>query len=161
MHETYHMNLQEREVKDEQEISALLTQQKYAIIAMCRNAEPYLVTLNYGYDGETDVLYFHSASAGLKLDILRENPRVCATVIEDQGYLVGQCAHAYRSVVMTGTMATVYDPAEKEHGMRLMLYQLEPHPKKLEERLLQSDKFLEKTVMLKLKIENKRCKQGQ
>lgn len=159
--EKYHMNLQEREITDHQEIKTLLLQGKYAVIAMCRENLPYIVTLNYGYDPNIDVMYFHSAPTGHKMDILTSNPRVSATIIDDRGYLEGQCSHSYRSVIINGQITVVSDPSEKEQGMRLMLHQLEQHPEKMEDRLLKSDKFLQKTTLLKLVIETKRAKKGQ
>jgi nitroimidazol reductase NimA-like FMN-containing flavoprotein (pyridoxamine 5'-phosphate oxidase superfamily) len=155
------MHLHEREIQDQNIIEEILLEGKYAVIAMCRDHQPYLVTLNYGYDASRETLYFHSAPTGLKMDILRNNPLVCATVIRDNGYVTGKCAHAYRSVVMYGRMDTVDDPDEKKHGMQRMLHQLESEPQKMEERLLTRDKFIKQTTMLKLKIDHKRGKEGQ
>jgi uncharacterized protein len=161
MMEKYHMHLQEREIKDVGIIREILHRGKYAVLAMCRNNEPYVVTLNYGYDPSREILYFHSAPKGLKLDIIAENPRICATVIDDLGYLDGKCAHAYRSVVLFGRMSVVESPEEKRNGMKCMLHQLEPNPQSMEERLLNSGKFVGKTTMLALTIESLRAKEGQ
>ena len=65
------MHLYDREIKDNHEIQNILLQGKYAVVALCRDNEPYLVTLNYGYDREKEAMYFHSALAGLKLDFLQ------------------------------------------------------------------------------------------
>ena len=53
---------------------------------------PYVVTMNYGYDRGGRALYFHCAKEGLKTDFVRENPNVCATVIEDLGYQHGSAS---------------------------------------------------------------------
>jgi hypothetical protein len=50
----YHLSKPERQIKDEKEILRLLKNGKYAVIAMCRNNEPYAVTLSYGYDKKTN-----------------------------------------------------------------------------------------------------------
>lgn len=42
---------------------------------MVDGREPYVVPLNFGYDGES--LFFHTAGEGRKIDILKRNPRVC------------------------------------------------------------------------------------
>jgi nitroimidazol reductase NimA-like FMN-containing flavoprotein (pyridoxamine 5'-phosphate oxidase superfamily) len=47
-----------------------------------------IVTLSYGYDSEKKTLYFHSAKKGLNWDFINSNKRVCATVIEDGGYII-------------------------------------------------------------------------
>ena len=46
----YHMNKAEREITDKARCGKFCTSGKYAIIAMCRDNEPYVVTLSYGYD---------------------------------------------------------------------------------------------------------------
>jgi len=161
MTEKYHMHLPEREISDEKEIECILRHGKYAVIAMCRENEPYIVTLSYGYDRENDTLFFHSAPTGLKLEFLKANPRVCATIIEDKGYIEEQCAHAYRSVVLYGRMSLIEAASEKEYGMVLLMRQLEPHPEKVEQRLIKSERFLRHTAMFKLVIDSKRAKEGQ
>ncbi|MGC9521659.1 MAG: pyridoxamine 5'-phosphate oxidase family protein [Anaerolineae bacterium] len=98
----YHMHKSEREITDPEIIEAVLRQGKYATLALARDGEPYAVTLNYGYDPASRALYFHTATEGLKLRFIEENPAVCGTVVEDRGYVQGKCAHAYRSVVFWG-----------------------------------------------------------
>jgi nitroimidazol reductase NimA-like FMN-containing flavoprotein (pyridoxamine 5'-phosphate oxidase superfamily) len=160
-HQLHHMRLHTNEITDVQEIEAILGNGKYAVIAMCRENEPYIVTLSCGYDRENDALYFHSAATGLKLEIIRSNPRVCATVIEDNGYQDGNCAHSYRSVVLYGELSAVTETAEREHGIRCMLCQLEQNPDALADKYLQSEKFLRGTTILKLAVYAKRGKSGQ
>jgi nitroimidazol reductase NimA-like FMN-containing flavoprotein (pyridoxamine 5'-phosphate oxidase superfamily) len=159
MTEKYHMHLSQREIKNENEIQDILKAGKYAMIAMCRNNEPYVVTLSYGYDTETDTLYLHSPISGLKLEFIKENPAVCATVIEDRGYQTGRCTHSYRSVVLFGNMTVLTDPSERVQGMKKMLNQLEPNNKELEDKLLKTEKFSEETAVLKLTITEKRGKE--
>ena len=94
----FHLQKKEREIKDIQGILSLIKKGKYTSIAMCRNNEPYIVTLSYGYDEVKNALYFHSRLKGLKYEIIKENPQVCATIIEDKGYIMNECAHAFCSV---------------------------------------------------------------
>ena len=82
---TYHMHKTEAAITDEAEIQAILAGGKFATLAFARQGEPYLVTMNYGYDPEQRALYFHSAPQGLKIEFARENPQVCGTVIVDEG----------------------------------------------------------------------------
>ncbi|MBW6479881.1 MAG: pyridoxamine 5'-phosphate oxidase family protein, partial [Bacteroidales bacterium] len=83
----YHLhNRPNRELKTQEEINSILSKGKYAVISMCRDNEPYIVTLSYGADLTSKTLYFHCATKGLKLDFLSSNKNVCATVIEDGGY---------------------------------------------------------------------------
>lgn len=53
------------------------------MISMCREDEPYIVTLSYGYDIENNTLFFHCSPIGLKIDFIKSNPMVCGTIIEN------------------------------------------------------------------------------
>ena len=49
----YHLkNGPNREILDKNEILELLENGKFAIISLCRDNEPYIVTLSYGFDNE-------------------------------------------------------------------------------------------------------------
>ena len=70
----YHMRKATREIKDAAAIEDILARGKFATLALCRKDEPYVVTMNYGYDRGGRALYFHCAKEGLKTDFVRENP---------------------------------------------------------------------------------------
>ena len=74
------MRRKEREITDLAGIEEILLQCKVCHVAMVEDGLPYVVPLNYGYQilevGGLE-LYFHSALAGRKLDILRRNSKVC------------------------------------------------------------------------------------
>ena len=148
----YHMQRSEREIKDRQEIEAIVSRGKYVTLSLCRGDEPYIVTLNYGYDREKDALYFHTALKGLKLEFIEDNPRVCGTVVEDRGYLMGKCDHAYQSVILFGTLHRVKELEEKKHGMQVMLAHLEEKPEDVKQRLLKDESRYEKVEILCLEI---------
>jgi hypothetical protein len=45
----YHLqNRPDREITSDEEITGILRKGKYAVISMCRDNEPYIVTLSYG-----------------------------------------------------------------------------------------------------------------
>jgi nitroimidazol reductase NimA-like FMN-containing flavoprotein (pyridoxamine 5'-phosphate oxidase superfamily) len=157
---TYHMNRKEKEISDPKQLVDIIQQGKFASMAMCREGEPYLVTMNYGYDRERSALYFHCASKGLKLDFIRANPKVCATVIEDRGYKAGECDHAFRSVVFWGTMHLVEDLQEKKRAIDVLLDHLEEQPDQVREKSLKSDDVYQKVGILRLDIEEMTGKQG-
>lgn len=148
----YHMYKKEREIKDKDELLEILKQGKYAVISMCRNNEPYIVTLSYGYDKDENSLYFHTAAQGLKIDFLKHNPSVCATVINDKGYVMNECDHKYRSVVFWGEMCVVQDTEEKKYGMEILLNHLEDNPKEVKEKFLNDYETLKKIMLLRLDI---------
>jgi len=160
--EKYHLhNRQNRELKTQEEIISILSNGKYAVISMCRDNEPYIVTLSYGADLTSNTLYFHCASKGLKLDFLNSNKNVCATVIEDGGYIIDECGHEYKSVVFWGEMQKVKDLDEKKHGMSILLKHLESKDSIIKEKLLKSDEFYSKMEILRLDIKQIHGKAGR
>jgi len=149
----YHMQQEEREITDVAAIEALLSEGVCATLAFARGSEPYLATLNYGYDAENGVLYFHSANAGLKLDFMRENPQICGTVVKDRGYLQGQCSHAYSSVVFRGHVEFLETEMEKRLALGSMVDRLENDPESVRSRLLAKDRHLTGIAVFKVVIE--------
>jgi len=156
----YHMRKMDREITDQDELAGILRNGKYAVISMCRNNEPYIVTLSYGYDEGKNSLYFHSAKTGLKFDFIKENPRVCATVIDDGGYLKGECEHKYASLVFWGDMHEVLDLEEKKHALTRMIEHLEEVPEPVKLRLLKNDSVYEGVGILRLDIKELTGKKG-
>ena len=150
--QNYHMQKEEREIKNKKRIEEMLKKGKYLTISMCRKNEPYIITLSYGFDDTQNALYFHSANLGLKLDILRENSNVCATTIEDLGYIDGACSHKYRSVVIWGEMTIIKDLKEKKHGFNVLLNHLEENPNKMKRRFFKDEKSYDDTCIMRLDI---------
>jgi len=146
------MQKKEREISDKRIILEILKNGKFSTISMCRNDEPYIVTLSYGFDEITNCLYFHSAQNGLKLEFLKENQKVCGTILEDLGYVKSTCSHKYRSIVFWGDITILEDLDEKKHAFDIMLKQLEDNPSILKKRFLKSEKSYKNTCLLKLDI---------
>lgn len=157
----YHMNNSEQQIRDENELRRILKGGKYAIVAMCRDNEPYVVTLSCGYDEKTNSLYFHSALKGLKTDIISANPKVCATVIEDGGYVENDCKHRYASVVMFGTMSAIASLEDKKYALDVLLRHLEKDPEGLKARFIKNEAAYDKFALLQLKIDSMSGKSGQ
>lgn len=156
----YHMNKLDKEITDSKALIQLIKNGKYATIAMCRNNEPYIVTLSYGYDEGKNILYFHSSLKGLKIDFLNENKNVCATVIEDKGYIKNECEHHYSSVVMWGNISLISELDEKKHAMETILSHLEDNPQPIKERNLMNEAVYSKVAFIKLEITDMTGKSG-
>jgi len=157
----FHPRRTDREITDDNEIKSIVRNGKYASIAMASHNEPYIVTLNYGYDEAAGCLYFHCALKGHKLDMLMANTRVCATVIEDGGYVPDQCEHVYASVVIRGEMTLVDSLEEKIHGLEVLLRHLEEQPDPIRERNIQSDTSYNRVGILRLSIIHLSGKKGK
>ncbi|MFC1683755.1 pyridoxamine 5'-phosphate oxidase family protein [Candidatus Zixiibacteriota bacterium] len=148
----YHMHKKEREIADRSKLLEVLIRGRYAAVALCRKDEPYIVTLNYGYDQEKNCLYFHSAQRGLKIDFLAANEQACATVVEDLGYADGQCTHKYRSIILRGEMGLVQDLEEKKHGMSILIRHQESVPENMEKKLRATEDAYRRVAVLRLNI---------
>lgn len=158
----YHLqNRPNREITSTEEITAILKNGKFAVISMCRYNEPYIVTLSYGYDQEANALYFHTSKVGLKLEFLSKNPLVCATVIEDGGYVKDVCEHVFRTAVFWGNMEVVNDMEEKKHGMSILLNHLEEKESVIKGYILKSEGSYSKMEVLKLTITQIHGKAGR
>lgn len=157
----HHPLRSDREIKDPAEIKAVLKAGKFASIAMVSGDEPYVVTLNYGYDEADHALYFHAALKGHKLDCLEKNNRVCATIILDGGYEQGKCEHHYTSLVIRGTMDVVRDLEVKKRAMKALIWHLEKDPQPVYDRNMKSDASYDRVNMICLKIEDISGKKGK
>jgi len=109
------MRRKERAITDRAEIDAILASEKVMHLALCVDNMPFLVPVFYAYDGTA--LYFHSAPAGSKINILKQNNQVCFEVcayygvIEDERACDFEAHH--RTVIGTGRAVFVEDPEEK------------------------------------------------
>ena len=156
----YHMRRKELEIKNRSTINKILKQGKYVVISMCRKNEPYIVTLSYGYDQKKNCLYFHCSPKGLKIDFIKSNPNVCATVIEDGGYKTGECKQGYRSIVLWGKMYIIQKLNEKKYAIDVLLKHLEGGSDKYKQESLKSDEPYKKVGILRLDIEETTVKRG-
>lgn len=148
----YHLQKKEREIKDQKELLRIIKNGKYLTIALCRNNEPYIVTLSYGYDERKNAFYFHSRLRGLKCEFIKDNPRICATIIEDKGYIMNDCAHEFRSVIIWGKMSFVETLEEKKYGMDILLEHLEDNPDKIKQESLSNDIVYRNLGILRLDV---------
>jgi len=71
----YHLKRKDKEITSQTDMQAIIKRGQYTVIALCQNDEPYIVTMNYGYDGKKNTLYFHAALEGLKLEFIEHNPK--------------------------------------------------------------------------------------
>lgn len=121
----------EKAIKDKDEMIKILKEAKYVTIAMCNDKEPYLVTLNHGYDSEKYAIYFHCAHEGKKINILTSNNVVWGQALLDIGYVFGKCDYLYATTQFRGTVTFIDDIEEKRHALITMIKQLEPEPEKV------------------------------
>ena len=90
----------------------------------------------YAFSDQENCFYVHSATEGRKIDYLRANPRVWGQVIEDLGYMTGECSHAYRSVMFEAHAEFIEDLDEKRRALSLMIDHADPDPEPLKQKLV-------------------------
>lgn len=69
------MRRKDKEIVSRAECDAVLNEAQVAHVAMVDGEKPYVVAMNFSYDGRA--LYLHCAKEGRKLEILARNPNVC------------------------------------------------------------------------------------
>jgi len=149
----YHMGKKDKEILDESTILEILKKGKIITLALCEDNQPYIVSMSYGYDKENMCIYMHCSEHGLKIDFMKKNPNVCATIIEDHGYVLRDCTQNYRSLVIWGKLKIVNDLAEKQHGFKILFKHLEGEQEEMSAKMESETDAYESVGMLKLEIE--------
>jgi len=149
----FHMGKQEREITDNAVKLGILKKAKYMVLALCKENQPYAVSLSYGYDALRNAVYFHCAEEGMKMDFILCNPQVCATVIEDHGYAQDDCTQNYRSLVLWGKLRKVEETDEKKHAFKVMFRHLEGENEAMSARMLNEEDAVVGVGVLRLDIE--------
>jgi len=117
------MRKKNQEIKDASTIEEIFRSAHICRIAMVDGDQPYIVPLNYGYAGNH--LYFHCATAGRKLDLIRENPRVGFELEQEAALIKGELAcdwaTSYRSIIGQGSMEILSDFDEIQKGLEVIM----------------------------------------
>ncbi len=102
-------------MQDKQSINDILQRAVACRIALCDGSRPYLVPMNFGYDG--NCLYLHSGARSRKVDIIKRNPLVCFQADVDTELTKAETpckwGMKYRSVIGEGRADLVTNRDEK------------------------------------------------
>jgi len=119
------MRRQDSEIVDSERVWEVLRTAEVCHVAFCSENWPYIVPMNFGILGEK--LYFHCASDGMKLDLLKANPNICFEVEANVEIVPGDQACGwsvhYQSVIGFGRASVVEDSDERRAGLRALLSQ--------------------------------------
>ena len=97
------------------------------VLALCGDGGyPYAVPLNYVYDGAQNVLYFHCATQGHKMDALRKCDKASFCVVEERTVDAPELSTRYRSVIAFGRVREVTDETRKREALRRLVETLAP-----------------------------------
>ncbi|MFX0014092.1 MAG: pyridoxamine 5'-phosphate oxidase family protein [Promethearchaeota archaeon] len=143
----------EKAITDENEMKQILQSAQYITIAMCKDNQPYLVTLSHGYDPERGLLFFHCASDGKKIDYLTSNNVVWGQALIDLGYAQGACDHLYATTQFKGKVSFIQDLEEKRQALINMIQKLDEKPQMIINKQL-TDKSIAKVTIGQIDIED-------
>jgi nitroimidazol reductase NimA-like FMN-containing flavoprotein (pyridoxamine 5'-phosphate oxidase superfamily) len=158
--ERYHLRRSDKELSDPEEIEQVLASVRVMTVACCLEDKPYLFTVDFVWEPQARQLWFHCAAEGRKMDILKTNPRVCVTIVEDGGYIEGECDHAYRSLILEGQAHVVTDLAEKHRGLELLVRKHEPQPETVLARFAGDEEAVRKVEIVRITVDAISGKQG-
>ena len=102
------MRRKDREVTDVNEIIGMIEKCDVCRLAMIDHDKPYIVPMNFGFSFKdaTITLYFHCATEGRKIDVLKANQNVCLEMDCGHELIAGNtgcsCSMAYESVIGNG-----------------------------------------------------------
>ena len=117
------MRKTEDEIKDHAEIESIINAAQVCRIGLVDGNLPYIVPMNFGY--KDNCLYFHCATEGKKLDIIRQNDQVCFEMdIEDQIVKapgsICSWSSKYRSVIGFGKAFIINIWQEKAKALNII-----------------------------------------
>lgn len=107
-----------REIIDKAEFGVLAT--------VNEDGTPYCIPLSIARDGGQDVIYFHCAREGQKIENMRRNPKVCMSFVGNTAIPDGKFTTLYESAVIYGEATEVLTDEEKIHGLRLICEKYTP-----------------------------------
>ncbi len=89
-------------------------------LALSKDDMPYIVPVSFGYDGK--ILYFHTALAGKKTDILAVNKNVCFEFESGVRVLPNETkacdwSFSFQSVIGFGRVKELFSPEDKIKGL--------------------------------------------
>ena len=150
------MRRDDREVTQTDEIEKIIAACKVCRLGITDETAPYVVPLNFGYNA--GVLYFHSAPEGKKVDLLKQNPRVCF----EMDRIIKMITHEdacewgvkYESVIGYGQARIIESDDEKVEALDRIMSQ---YSKK---SYSYPEDALKKTLLFKVVIEAMTAKRG-
>jgi nitroimidazol reductase NimA-like FMN-containing flavoprotein (pyridoxamine 5'-phosphate oxidase superfamily) len=118
----------EKEISKKNELEDILMTAPICRLGLLDHALPYIVPLNFGYkDG---CLYFHSASHGKKIDLLKRNTTVCFEIDIDHRIIPADIpcrwSTEYRSIIGYGTARFITNLKHKKKALSIILNHYSP-----------------------------------
>lgn len=156
------MRRKDREITDWNKIKGIIEACHCCRLGFQDDGKVYIVPLSFGFlEKEGKILfYFHSASKGRKIDLIRKNGYAAFEL--DTNYKLNEGPEAcdysarFQSVIGDGTVALVEDPMERREGLRAIMRQ---NTGKGDWEF--SDGMFQSVCVFKLEVEALACKEHQ
>ena len=113
------MRRKDKEIVDIKDKIAVINKCKVCRIGLSENNRPYIIPLNYGYEYENNLLtlFFHSATEGKKIDIIKNNNQACFEIDCDTKLIEAEnpCkyGYAFKSIIGSGKIYFLESVDEK------------------------------------------------
>jgi len=145
---------QNRILEDKERIEELLRISEYGFLSLGtgENGYGYGVPINYAYDEDAKVLYFHCAPEGQKLDMMRFNDKVSFCVVGTTQPIGSQFTTLYESVIAFGRAEINMTGDEKRKALRLLVKKYSAGFEDIGEKYM--EKSWERTATFKIIIEH-------
>jgi uncharacterized protein len=146
------MRRADRAISGAEEVEEIISKADVCRLAFANDNYPYIVTMNFGYTNTPgQILYFHCAGEGKKIDMIHRNNYVCFEMDIDHQILKGKrsCDWGMRftSIIGYGNIFEVTDKSERISGLNCIMNHYGG-----EGNYLYDKKIFEKTTILQLKI---------
>lgn len=142
------MRRKDKEMKDPDAISSVIRRSAVCRLGMSDDNQPYVIPMSFGY--KEGAVYFHSATEGRKIEILRKNPRVCIEFDVDCRVKTGDSAckwgFVFQSAIAFGEASFVSDLKEKQAALDVIMRQYS------NEAFTYPESALEKILIIKVNI---------
>lgn len=145
---------QNRILEDQSRIEELLQISEYGFLSLgtTSNGYGYGIPISYAYEKDTNSLYFHCATEGQKLDIIKGNDKVSFCVVGNTYPIAEQFTTLYESVIAFGKADIHLTDEEKRKALRLLVNKYSPDHEILGENYI--DKSWHRTFTFKITIEH-------
>lgn len=154
------MRRTDREVKNFDQMIGIMESCDCCRLGLVSSEGAYIVPLNFGYEreGEKLTLYFHGASQGKKIDLIRAQESAAFEMDTRHELVEGDtaCAYSYRyqSIMGRGRIRLAESDEEKFHGLKIIMahYSRKSEPEFREE-------MVKRTAVIRLEVDSWSCKE--
>jgi uncharacterized protein len=116
------MRRKDRQIKEVLDLESIISRCDVCRVAMAENNLPYIVTMNFGYlGGDRPCFYFHCASEGRKIEMIRKNNFVCFELDTDHEIYEGpdgcDWGMKFSSIIGYGRISVVEEREARISGL--------------------------------------------